>query len=212
MNILIEDIFKLLLSILIGGLIGTEREFRDKAAGFRTIIFICAGATLFTILSAKLGGPQDTARISANIVTGIGFLGAGAILRASGRIVGLTTASTIWLTAAIGMAIGAGQFALALVMTGLTLIVLWFFPHIEEWIGKIHDVRTYEISCESGADMIEHFKTIFNENHLRVKLSRHCKVENNLMVCTFLITGAPKNHDRAVTALMADETVRSFNF
>ncbi|MDZ7319444.1 MAG: MgtC/SapB family protein [candidate division KSB1 bacterium] len=212
MSILTADILKLLLSILIGGLIGTEREFRDKAAGFRTIIFICAGATLFTILSEKLGGQADAARISANIVTGIGFLGAGAILRSGGRIVGLTTASTIWLTAAIGMAIGAGHFGLALVMTGLMLIVLWFFPHIEEWIDKIHDVRSYEINCATGVDKIEHFKTIFNQHHLRVKMSKHCKIENNLMVCTFLITGAPKNHEQAISALMADENVRSFNF
>ncbi len=212
MSSLTEDILKLLFSILIGGLIGTEREFRDKAAGFRTIIFICAGATLFTMLSAKLGAPQDVARISANIVTGIGFLGAGAILRASGRIVGLTTASTIWLTAAIGMAIGAGQFVLSLVMTGLTLIVLWLFPYIEEWIGKIHDVRTYEIRCAVGADKIEHFKAIFDHHHLRLKLSKHCKVENNRMVCTFLTTGAPKNHDQAVTELLADENVHSLNF
>jgi len=78
MTMILEDVIKLLLAILIGGLIGAEREFRDKAAGFRTIIFICVGATLFTLFSLKLGGDEDPVRIAANIVSGVGFLGAGA--------------------------------------------------------------------------------------------------------------------------------------
>ena len=95
-----EDIFKILLAIGIGGAIGLEREYRDKAAGFRTLIFICVGATLFAMLSSKLAGDRDPTRIAANIVSGVGFLGAGVILRDGGRVVGLTTAATIWLVAA----------------------------------------------------------------------------------------------------------------
>ena len=79
-----EDVLKILLAVLIGGLIGAEREYRDKAAGFRTIILICVGATLFTILSFRLGGDGDPTRIAANIVSGVGFLGVGAILRGPG--------------------------------------------------------------------------------------------------------------------------------
>ena len=90
-----EDILKILLAVIAGGLIGIEREFRDKAAGFRTLIFICTGACLFTILSAKLA-PNDSVRIAANIVTGVGFLGAGVILRDGGKVIGLTTAAMIW--------------------------------------------------------------------------------------------------------------------
>lgn len=92
----------MLVAILIGGLIGAEREFHEKAAGFRTITFICLGSTLFTMLSLELGGARDPVRIAASIVTGIGFIGAGVILRDGGRIVGLTTASTIWISAALG--------------------------------------------------------------------------------------------------------------
>jgi putative Mg2+ transporter-C (MgtC) family protein len=80
-EILLKDVIKLLVAILIGGLIGAEREFRDKAAGFRTIIFICVGAALFTMYSIKIGGGEDPVRIAANVVSGVGFLGAGYYVR-----------------------------------------------------------------------------------------------------------------------------------
>ncbi len=108
MTLLWEDVARLLFAVLVGGLIGAEREYRDKVAGFRTIIFICLGATLFTLFSVKLGGAGDPARIAANIVSGVGFLGAGAILRSGERVTGLTTAASIWTTAAIGLAAGRG--------------------------------------------------------------------------------------------------------
>ena len=97
-----DDLVRVGLAILIGGLIGAEREYRDKAAGFRTLIFITLGSTLFTMFSARLGGPEDPVRIAANIVTGIGFLGAGTILRGEHGVTGLTTAAAIWLSAALG--------------------------------------------------------------------------------------------------------------
>ena len=92
-----ETVVKLLLALVAGGLIGAEREFHDKTAGFRTITFICVGATLFTILSLEIGSEaNDPGRIAASIVTGIGFIGAGVILRREGHVTGVTTASTIW--------------------------------------------------------------------------------------------------------------------
>ncbi|MCJ7512079.1 MAG: MgtC/SapB family protein [Anaerolineales bacterium] len=97
-----EDLLKLGLAVMAGGLIGIEREYRDKAAGLRTLIFICLGAALFTILSSRLAGDNDPTRIAAGIVAGVGFLGAGVILREGGRVVGLTTAAAIWHTTALG--------------------------------------------------------------------------------------------------------------
>ena len=98
MPLLTEDLIKLSLAALLGGLIGAEREYRDKAAGFRTLVLIAIGSTLFMILSLRFGAANDdTVRIAANIVTGIGFLGAGVILRGSGGVVGLTTAATVCL-------------------------------------------------------------------------------------------------------------------
>lgn len=124
---------KLLLATLLGGAIGLEREYAGKPAGLRTNILICIGAALFTQLSidiARIGfSPSgqpfgDTTRITAQIVSGIGFLGAGAILHGGGSVVGLTTAATIWVVGAIGAAIGAGAYIDALGATALIMVVL----------------------------------------------------------------------------------------
>jgi putative Mg2+ transporter-C (MgtC) family protein len=116
---------------LAGACIGVEREFRDCAAGFRTLIFIAVGACTFTLLSQHIGGPDDATRIAANIVTGIGFLAARAILRDGLRVAGLTTAATIWFTAAIGMAFGHGEYLFSGLLTLGALVVLWCFPPLE---------------------------------------------------------------------------------
>lgn len=108
MSILTEEVVKLLLAIVVGGLIGAEREFRHRAAGLRTIILICMGSTLFTMFSLELGGSVSPVRIAAHMVTGVGFLCAGVVMEQRTHIVGLTTASTIWFTAAMGMGIGGG--------------------------------------------------------------------------------------------------------
>src|SRR3990170_2055526 len=105
----LDLLWSLVVAVLLGGAVGLERELRGKAAGLRTNILICLGATLFTHLSIHLAGPSgDPGRIAAQVVTGIGFLGAGTILHTRGAIAGLTSAATIWLVAAIGVAIGAG--------------------------------------------------------------------------------------------------------
>ena len=123
----LEIVGKLLLAALLGGSVGLERELRHKAAGLRTNMFICLGSTLFTLLSDQLatrfGG--DHVRIVSQLIPGIGFLGAGAIIRESGSVVGLTTAATIFVVASIGMAIGGGLYLTAGFTTILVLIVLW---------------------------------------------------------------------------------------
>lgn len=211
MEIVTEDILKLLLSILFGGFIGAEREYHDKMAGFRTIIFICVGATLFTIFSAKIGGENDP-RIAANIVSGVGFLGAGVILRASGRIVGLTTASMIWLSAAIGMGVGAGHYIFVAIATAIISVILWLFPKFEDWIDKRRESRAYEVVCEIGSDKIEKIEKVFQSSGIKVKKSKQCKNKDQEMVCTFFTYGKPQNHERAIEVLMADEQVKAFNF
>ena len=126
-------LLKLLLAALLGGAVGIERELSNKPAGLRTNILICVGAALFTQLSIDIaqigftpdGRPYgDTTRIAAQIVSGIGFLGAGAILHAEGSIVGLTSAATVWVVAAIGAAVGAGAYIDALGGTALIVLVL----------------------------------------------------------------------------------------
>src|SRR5688500_12902514 len=155
-NILIEHLFKVGMAVIVGGLIGAEREFQDKAAGFRTIILITVGSTLFTNFSASMDPGFTRTRIAANIVTGIGFLGAGAIVREHGRIGGLTTAATIGLSAALGMGIGAGELVFVTISTFIVIIVLLVFPRLEFWIDHIRESWMYKIVVSTAnADRID---------------------------------------------------------
>jgi putative Mg2+ transporter-C (MgtC) family protein len=127
-----ELIQRLLLAAAIGGVIGAEREFRRKSAGFRTNILIALGSAIFTVCSLTLGGGVgDPTRISAQIVTGIGFLGAGTILRNRDGVHGLTTAAIVWVNAALGVAAGGGQYRLAIIAGAITLSVLLVMGPVE---------------------------------------------------------------------------------
>jgi putative Mg2+ transporter-C (MgtC) family protein len=127
------DVFlRLLLAAALGGAIGLEREYRHKPAGLRTNMLIALGSALFSVMSIDLGAAAGSPdRIAAQVVTGIGFLGAGAILRSGENVHGLTTAATIWVNAAIGMAAGLGAYAVASVAAAITLVVLAFLPVME---------------------------------------------------------------------------------
>ena len=133
----IEFIWRLLLAAGLGAAIGIEREYRQKPAGLRTNILIALGSALFTILSVSMGhGTGTTDRVAAQIVTGIGFLGGGAILRSGDSVHGMTTAATIWVNAAIGVAAGMGQSMLATAATAVTLVVLALLPPIEAFFER----------------------------------------------------------------------------
>ena len=135
-----ELITRLLLAAVLGGMIGVEREWRNKEAGLRTNILIAIGSAVFTLMSLELTDARtgDASRVAAQIVTGIGFLGAGAIMRTNAGIQGLTTAATIWVNAAIGVAAGGGEFHLAVITTGVTLAVLLVLQPIEKYIDHRH--------------------------------------------------------------------------
>ena len=134
----LELIRRLCLSAALGAALGFEREWRQKYAGLRTNILIAIGSTLFTLMSIDLSGSAggDATRIAAQIVTGIGFLGAGAIMQTGVGIRGLTTAAMIWVNAAIGVAVGGGEYRLALIATGITLLVLVVLNPVEAWIDR----------------------------------------------------------------------------
>jgi len=128
---------RLLLAAGLGAAIGVERELRQKAAGLRTNILIALGSAIFTVVSleiARTGGTPD--RIAASIVTGVGFLGAGSILRSGKSIHGMTTAATIWVNASVGMAAGAGLYTIAITGTIITLIVLALLPYLEQRLDR----------------------------------------------------------------------------
>ena len=142
------DLLGFLLAIICGALIGAERQMSGKAAGLRTNILICLGAAVFTIISREMGGglSDSITRIAAQIVSGIGFLGAGAIIQDRGGVHGLTTAATIWLVASIGMACGAGFYILAFVATLLAVVVLFALAPLARWLtetGKKYNLRKH---------------------------------------------------------------------
>lgn len=130
-------IIRLVVSIVIGGLVGLERELEHKPAGLRTIMLVCLGSTIFMLIGFELSEfGSDLGRIVAGVVTGVGFLGAGAIIRARGEVYGLTTAATIWLASGLGLAIGAGQYILVAIATILVLIVLRILGIVEKALTK----------------------------------------------------------------------------
>jgi putative Mg2+ transporter-C (MgtC) family protein len=131
------DISAILLAVCCGTAIGFERQLKHKPAGLRTNVLICLGAAVFTVISQKMaGGEGSITRIAAQIVTGVGFLGAGAIIQDRGGIYGLTTAATIWLVASIGMACGAKLYLLGIISTIIAIAVLVGLGQLEKIFGK----------------------------------------------------------------------------
>ena len=209
-NILTENLIRISFAVVIGGIIGAEREFRDKAAGFRTIILITVGSALFTIFSTSLDPGFTRTRIAANIVTGIGFLGAGAIVREHGRIGGLTTAATIWLSAALGMGIGAGELIFVSISTAIVIIVLLVFPRLEIWIDSIRESRTYKIVVSTAnVDKIDQINESLAAQELRV-YEHHQSKTGNTIVGTWHTIGSPKHHEKFALMMVKDKDIEDF--
>lgn len=214
MAIQVEDILKLLLALGIGGLIGVERELRDKAAGFRTMMYICAGSTLFTIFSYRMVesvGLGDPARIAAQIVSGVGFLGAGAILRENGEVRGLTTASTVWLAAALGMGIGAGFFLFSVAAAVIILLSLFVFPSVEGLLISRAQFRTYVLTCKADLQKIDAFRALLESLNLRLVTSHHTRREDT-MICTWMVSGRASHHKELVERLFLDPDIIEFTY
>lgn len=198
------------IAVLIGGIIGAEREFRDKSAGLRTLTLICVGSCLFTLVSLLLtNGTAD--RIASNIVTGIGFLGAGVIFKSDRGVNGLTTAATIWSTAAIGMAIGNGLYIVAAFTAACVLIVLSLFILLEPIIDAIHKERTYTIISNYEPDIMQKYEAMIKNYGLTCHKQRRARHGKN-MHFKLKIQGAREDHDRFVEAMLKDATVKSFEF
>jgi putative Mg2+ transporter-C (MgtC) family protein len=151
-----EIILRLTIAAALGGIIGIERVIRRRPAGVRTSLFVCLATALFTILSGEIArrfGDTSGTRIASNIVQGIGFLGAGAILRGSGGVVGMTTAATIFVEAAIGMAAGGGLYAVAAYCTALVLFGLTVIGWAEQYFNLKCRLMAYRITT-SHADSV----------------------------------------------------------
>ncbi|MFN8596955.1 MAG: MgtC/SapB family protein [Anaerolineae bacterium] len=203
-----DDLFKLALAIIIGGAIGLEREVHNKSAGLRTIILICVGATLITVVSLRFGD----SRVAANIVSGVGFLGAGVIMREEGRVRGLTTASTIWVAAALGLTIGYGEYVLAAVFGGTVIVVLWLFTHLDKWIDRAAtEPRTYDIVHADREGKFEEIESVIKHYKINVFQHRRYKRDGALHV-EWDTRGTLDNHDQLTTALLADPDVLELRY
>lgn len=205
-----SEINKFLLAVLLCGLIGTERELRAKQAGLKTMIMIGLGATLFTVLSVKIGyGSQD--RIASNIVTGIGFLGAGVIFREENRIKGLTTACVIWIDAAIGMAIGSGYYGQAIAVTTVVLLALIFFPYLEELIESRSTTREYRIIKKYENEGLQDYETYIKSSGLKLHRGLQ-EMSDNRISGTWVAVGSPQNHKKFVERMLQDKNILEFHF
>ena len=170
----ISAVYKLCLSLVLGSIVGLERKRKGQTAGIRTFALISMGATLAMILSIYV--PQeylglkngDPGRIAAQVVSGIGFLGAGAIIQMKGSIKGLTTAAGIWMVAAIGLAVGVGLYTLSIVATALILIILMPLERFEHRIGMGSDSRIIRIKVNSVIENIESYRNIFIRNKVHL--------------------------------------------
>ncbi len=161
-----SSLTRLVLAAILGGIIGLERELNHRPTGLRTNMFICFGAALFTVLSAALAGvPSDAARIAAQIIPGIGFIGAGSILHTRGLTSGITSAATLFVVASIGMAAGGGLYVTAMFATGVVLIALFVLGHLEETFNLKVLLSSYEVTGASVEEISNEVNRILESHH-----------------------------------------------
>lgn len=210
MNFSSHEIYLLLISTIIGIVIGVEREYRNKSAGMRTLMLVCIGSCLFTILSRKIGVESDD-RIAANIVTGIGFLGAGVIFRDDNRLNGITTASAIWMVAALGMAVGSDDIILAVAGTAIVLVILWLLVYLEAMIEDLNTIRVYSISCMNTVEKSSHYEKVFREHKMRYERLKQLKSEHD-WEGAWRVHGSLKKHNKLAKHLLSDGNIQKLEF
>lgn len=168
MNESVVIVIRLLLSAVLGGAIGFEREAHNRPAGFRTHILVTIGSTLIMLVSINMGPNADSSRIAAQVVSGIGFLGAGTILRTGNNIEGLTTAASLWVCSAIGLAMGSGFYLGGIVVTVIVLFFLEKVSTFERFINR-ENHKTITIRGKTRPGFIGDIGTLFGEHHIVIK-------------------------------------------
>ncbi len=211
MDIIHTLAFKFILALLIGGVIGIERELRSKSAGFRTMILICMGATMFTILSKFIGGAGNPDRIASNVVVGIGFLGAGVIFRGDKGVSGITTAATIWLTAAMGMGIGCGYYSVSVYGCIAVLAVLFILSFLDNAIDRLNQVREYRIVYAYESDHHHKYEKLFKHYGLSIRRRSQSKI-GNIITGRWTVTGTEKKHIALIEHILKDLSISEFDF
>lgn len=193
----IEILVKIIVSIILGGLIGLERERRNRPAGLRTHILVSLGSCLFTISSIEFskiyGSGVDPSRVAANIVTGVGFLGAGTIMKEGLTIKGLTTAATIWLSSAIGLTCGLGFYIPAILTTLLAYLVLIFVRVFEyERFKKYEEnLKIFNVRVTDKPGQLGKIGTIFGKYGIHIKNVKFERDEKSLSI--EFVVSVPQN-------------------
>ena len=200
---------QLVLAVILGGVIGLERELKGKPAGLRTNILISIGATLFTVLSMRMAvGRGDPGRVAAQILAGVGFIGAGTILHTRGAVTGLTSAATIWVVAAIGMALGTGAYIEAVGTTVLVIVVLTGLARIEKLVAARSSVTRLLVHARPGAEAVEGIEELVKRTGLELERIE-ARQENVDLVVELELRGPKRLHDQLLIALMHHAGVRS---
>jgi len=195
---------RLLMACAMGGVVGLEREWRHKASGLRTNMLICMGAALFTMMSEVLAGEgsPNKGQVASNIVQGIGFLGAGLILHTRNRVLGLTSATTVWVVAAIGMSCGAGLYLEAALATLIVFFSLRFIGLWESRSGWKRYPMLYEVRGTDENAMLADILAVLDREHLRLNIVERDKV-GGLERVTFTISASSARHEVLLKELNA---------
>ena len=194
------------------------KAFSDREGNLRTTLLICVGAALFTELSLDLamlataGGDAlraDPARLAAQIIPGIGFIGAGAILHGRGRVSGLTTAATLWVVTAIGIAVGSGAYVEAIGTTLMVLGTLLLLGRMEKWVRRHLSNRKYTAAVDLDTDAFERLVETFRGGKLQLRVDTMEKVGNDVEI-TFRVVGPQEDHEKLVKHMLREKGVRRF--
>lgn len=183
-----DILIKIFLALMLGGILGMERQYHDKPAGYATNCLICLGAMLFTVLSEYMGAAGgDPGRISAQIVTGVGFIGAGSILRDGNKISGLTTAAGVWLVAAIGMAVGYGQYVLAALSAASILVIQLGVRKTLKLVEFVKHYDTIYLTCEPKWNVVNKITKQIEKQNVSV-LKREVTKQDNVFHVSLVAT------------------------
>ena len=203
------DFIKIALAFALGALLGIEREYRSKPAGFRTMIMITLGACLFTILSFRIN-PTTPDRIAANIITGIGFIGAGVIFKEGLKVSGLTTSATIWIASAIGMSVGYGAYHLAVIVTIIVLGTLMLLSKLEDILERLHQVKVYSISLAVENYSIDKLESDLKEQGIEFMRFKVIKEISGLVTVSYKIEARQSGYEKLNAFLLSSSDIKAF--
>jgi len=209
-TVLSSTIFRLVVAAILGGIIGLERQLRHKPAGLRTNMFICFGSAMFTVLSDQLAGSLggDHTRVAAQIIPGIGFIGAGSILHSRGSVVGLTTAATLFVVASVGMAAGGGLYITAIFATIVILIALALLGRLERRFAMKSVLITYEVTGANAESVLIEGNRILDQVHNTMENVRVAGAAGHVRVL-FSVDGPREDQDEIKILLHQSTTFSS---